>query len=158
MKEFIAKLIDRLEEKVKVTSLEIIVTGKKDKPYFEIKYKEVGKEGYSIGYGSYDLSNVFGWKDGCFEVVNQLAEEFAPDTNVRNAGWILVSEGLPKEAFGCLATVMDCEPTTGTYFENILPYHVGYDGETWNDGDGNVIPFEVIAWQPLPQPFARKDD
>ena len=55
-------------EKIKVTSLDIIVTGKKEKPYFEIKYKEVGKNDYSIGYGSYDIKNVFAWRDECFEV------------------------------------------------------------------------------------------
>lgn len=42
-------------EKVKVTELEIVVTGTKEKPYFNIKYKEVGKEDYDIGYSSYDL-------------------------------------------------------------------------------------------------------
>ena len=70
-----------------------------------------------------------------------------------NGGWIPCSERLPEEAFGCLITVMDCEPSTQTDFKNILPCFVGYDGETWNDADGNVIPFEVIAWMPLPQPY-----
>ena len=56
-------------EKIKVTSLEIIVTGKREKPYFEIKYKEVGKRDYKIGYSSYDLNNVFAWRDECFEIV-----------------------------------------------------------------------------------------
>lgn len=56
-------------EKVKVTELEIIVTGTKEKPYFNIKYKEVGKEDYYIGYSSYDLNNVFNWKEECFELV-----------------------------------------------------------------------------------------
>lgn len=76
MNEFIEKTIDETEEKVKVTSLQIIVTGTKDKPYFQIKYKEVGKEDYNIGYGSYDLNYVFDWKDNCFNIVNQLAEEY----------------------------------------------------------------------------------
>ena len=58
-----------VDEKVKVTSLDIIVTGTKEKPYFEIKYKEVGKKDYNIGYGSYDLNTVFDWKETCFEVV-----------------------------------------------------------------------------------------
>lgn len=71
MKEFI--------EKIKVTSLEIIVTGTVDKHYFEIKYKEVGRKDYNIGYSSYDLNNVFGWKEDCFEIVNQLAEEYDND-------------------------------------------------------------------------------
>ena len=57
-------------EKIKVTSLEIIVTGKREKPYFEIKYKEVGKRDYKIGYSSYDLNNVFAWRDEFFEIVN----------------------------------------------------------------------------------------
>ena len=57
--------------KVKVDSLEIIVTGKKEKPYFEIKYREVGNKHYNIGYGSYDLNNVFDWKNECFELVKR---------------------------------------------------------------------------------------
>lgn len=80
------------------------------------------------------------------------------DTNVGSNGWIPVSERLPDEAFGCLVTVMDCEASTKTEFENILPYFVGYDGETWNDADGEEIPFEVIAWQPLPEPYQPKGE
>ena len=56
-------------EKIKVTKLKIIVTGTKDKPYFELMYKEVGKEYYNVGYSSYDLNNVFDWKEKCFELV-----------------------------------------------------------------------------------------
>ena len=63
------KSSDLKNEKVIVTSLEIIVTGTKEKPYFEIKYKEVGKEDYNIGYSSYDLNNVFDWREECFELV-----------------------------------------------------------------------------------------
>lgn len=74
-----------------------------------------------------------------------------------NGGWISCSERLPEEAFGCLVTVMDCEPSTQTDFENILPYFVGYDGETWNNADGKEIPFEVIAWIPLPKPYKESD-
>lgn len=72
-----------------------------------------------------------------------------------NNGWIPVEERLPEEAFGCLVTVMDCESSTQTDFENILPYFVGYDGHGWNDADGEEIPFEVIAWQPLPEPYRK---
>ena len=92
-----------------------------------------------------------------YQIVQEVAEEFATDTNVWNNGWIPCSERLPEEAFGCLVTVMDCNPSTQTDFENILPYFVGYDGESWNDEDGNEIPFEVIAWQPLPEPFKESD-
>lgn len=75
---------------------------------------------------------------------------------VKEGEWIPCSERLPEESFGCLVTIMDCEPMTQTDFENILPYHVGYDGKTWNDADGNSIPFEVLAWMPLPKPFEER--
>ena len=87
----------------------------------------------------------------CTEIVKQSAAEY-------NNGWIPVSERLPNEAYGCLVTVMDFEPSTQTEFENILPYFVGYDGETWNDADGEEIPFEVIAWYPLPAPYQPKGE
>ena len=58
------------EEKIKVTSAEIIVTCKpKKNPYYEIKYLEGGKDEYTIGYGSYDLGLVNHWYNDCFEIV-----------------------------------------------------------------------------------------
>lgn len=70
--------------------------------------------------------------------------------------WIPCSERLPEEAFGCLVTVWDTNPVTMDEFENILPYFVGWDGEQWNDADGEQCPFEVIAWMPLPEPYAER--
>ena len=67
--------------------------------------------------------------------------------------WTPVTEGLPKETFGCMVTVWDTDRRTQEDFETVLPYPVGYDGETWNDAEGDVIPFEVIAWQPWPSPY-----
>ena len=84
------------------------------------------------------------------EIVHEVAEEY-------HGGWIPCSKRLPEDAFGCLVTIIDCEPSTQTDFENILPYVVGYDGESWNDEDGNEIPFEVIAWKPLPEPYKERD-
>ena len=87
------------------------------------------------------------------KVIKETVKEIEENHN----GWVPCSERLPEEAFGCLVTVMDCNPSAQTEFENILPYFVGYDGESWNDEDGNEIPFEVIAWQPLPEPFKESD-
>lgn len=67
--------------------------------------------------------------------------------------WTPVTAGLPKEAFGCMVTVWDTDRRTQEDFETVLPYPVGYDGENWNDAEGDVIPFEVIAWQPWPSPY-----
>ena len=101
--------------------------------------------------GIYDSSSIIGEKNvwaEAIEIVKQEAEQY-------NNGWIPVEERMPEEAFGCLVTVMDCNPSTQTDFENILPYFVGYDGDSWNDADGERIPFEVVAWQPLPQPYQQ---
>ena len=57
--------------KVKVEEAEIVVHGTVDKPYFEIKYREVGKKDYNIGYSSYDMRKVFGWLESEFEVVGK---------------------------------------------------------------------------------------
>ena len=86
------------------------------------------------------------------KVIKETVKEIEENHN----GWVPCSERLPEEAFGCLVTVMDCNPSAQTEFENILPYFVGYDGETWNDADGEEIPFEVIAWRKLPTPYQPK--
>lgn len=39
------------------------------KPYYELKYRQVGKKDYSIGYSSYDLKTVLGCIDEYFEIV-----------------------------------------------------------------------------------------
>lgn len=56
-------------ERIKVSSLDIIVTMIDHVPYYEIKYKEIGESHYNIGYSSYELSNVLAWKDNCFGLV-----------------------------------------------------------------------------------------
>lgn len=58
-------------DKTKVTETEIIVHGTVDKPYFEIRYHEVGKSYNNIGFGSYALENVFKWKDEYLELVGE---------------------------------------------------------------------------------------
>ncbi len=79
-------------------------------------------------------------------------------TQYYNGGWILCDERLPEEPFGCLVTIIDSVPSTGEDFENLLPCPVGYDGEQWNDADGEEIPFDVIAWMPLPEPYTGSGD
>lgn len=70
--------------------------------------------------------------------------------------WIPVTERLPEDAYGCLLIVED-DDYFGNPHEVLLPYFAGYDGEQWNDGDGQRVPFEVTHWQPLPQPPKGED-
>ena len=71
--------------------------------------------------------------------------------------WIPVNEGLPKKAVGCLVTVEDSN-IYGEPYRVIYPDFVGYDGKTWHDADGMVIPFEVIAWIQLPEPYKEESE
>lgn len=57
--------------KLVVDDIEVIVRGVRNKPYYEIKYREVGNDDYNIGFGSYDLNNVLKWKEEEFEVVSE---------------------------------------------------------------------------------------
>ena len=57
--------------KVKVEEAEIVVHGTVDKPYFEIKYRKVGKKDYNVGYSSHDIRKVFGWLESEFDVVGK---------------------------------------------------------------------------------------
>lgn len=86
--------------------------------------------------------------DHCYED----ALQYVIATLEQEPRWISVSERLPEKAFGCLVTVEE-DDIYGELHRVIYPDFVGYDGETWNDADGNVIPFDVIAWMPLPAPF-----
>nr|DAL55569.1 MAG TPA_asm: hypothetical protein [Caudoviricetes sp.] len=72
-----SKVSENNDTKNKVTSLEIIVRMIGNKPYYEIKYKEIGEDYYHVGYSSYKLENVLAWKDECFEIV----KECRPQTN-----------------------------------------------------------------------------
>lgn len=63
--------VEMENERMKVSHLDIIVTMIDKKPYYEIKYKEIGSNHYSVGYSSYKLENVLSWRDECFEVVEK---------------------------------------------------------------------------------------
>ena len=70
VKELAKQISEKLDEKIKVKSADIVVHGTADKPYYEIKYYDISTGEYHIGYSSYNLKNVFGWLEECFEIVN----------------------------------------------------------------------------------------
>lgn len=79
---------------------------------------------------------------GLNEVIKGLADDMPC--------WIPVTERLPEEPYGCLLVVWDSPQNGGDDFLNYLPYFAGWDGEQWNDADGEQVPFEVVYWRPLP--------
>lgn len=56
-------------EKIRTNFAKIIVSGKCEKPYYEIMYFHPQKSEMCIGYGSYNLKYVFQWLQDIFEVM-----------------------------------------------------------------------------------------
>lgn len=79
-----------IEEKIKVSDIHIIVTGTKEKPYFEILYHDISDNDWHIGFSSYDLNLVFKWKEECFKLiedfieVNNLVDVITDKSNISN--------------------------------------------------------------------------
>lgn len=147
-------------EKENVTSAEIIRNFIDGKPYYSIKFKETGKDDYTIGYSSYNLAYVIEWLNECFEFCGKT--KVASD----NGGWIPVKERLPEDDdmrfYMCIAK----------NHEEDLPMFCQYDREYgfgfWHDiYDSTSLGFvdtvfktndelgyeKVVAWQPLPEPY-----
>lgn len=120
-------------KKTKVESLDIIVT-MEDKPYYEIKYKEVGSDHFCIGYSSYRLDYVLEWKKQYFELVEREAGA--------DQGWIPCSERLPENAMNVIAQFSD-----GTVTE------LRYAGNGIFEGIYEYSTRVIIAWMPLPEPY-----
>lgn len=136
-------------EKIKVSSIYVIAREHCNKPYYEIRYKEVGNDFYNIGYSSFNLEQVLYWRHRCFEVVS--ADEYerrdAKDTNVPGK-WIPCSERLPKkpEIYG------DSDGYIVQTRRVEQPFIGYWDGREWADEEVDVVD-EVIAWMPLPEPY-----
>lgn len=90
------------------------------------------------------------------ELVDRLAMYEDREESDSFGKWIPCNERLPRRFQGCLITVKKEDPYTGTEYKAILEYLVGHDGEHWNDADGEEIPFEAIAWTPLPEAYREE--
>lgn len=53
----------------RVTDLSIIMEMIDSKPYYSVQYRNVGENGYNIGYSSYNLKIVLEFIDEYFEIV-----------------------------------------------------------------------------------------
>ena len=132
-------------EKIKVTSLDIVVSVFGEKPYYEIKYKKVGENFYHIGYSSYDLNIVLDYKEKYFELV--ICE------NDKDSMWIVCKDGQMPEDFNYKNNkVLNVLVTTATgkvtKVQRILePYGIK---SFWRWGR---IYGKCKAWMPLPDPY-----
>lgn len=66
--------------------------------------------------------------------------------------WTPVSKGLPDDFMTCYVTIEE-DDRNGEPQRVIYPEFVGYDGKTWVNRAGEVIPFDVIAWKELSEPY-----
>lgn len=75
-------------EKIKASSVDIIVEKIDGKPYYNIKYFDLKENQGYIGFGSFNLDYVFGWKDKYFDIVDEdqrLDEKMSDDLISRKA-------------------------------------------------------------------------
>ena len=97
----------------------------------------------------------------CIEIVKEVAEEY-------NGGWIPCSERLPEESGYYLVTYHDWSdgnflPKYDDTYVRRLHYQISDHFVGWNypknvdDRAENDCHKEVIAWQPLPEPFKECD-
>ena len=80
------------------------------------------------------------------EIVKQEAEKY-------NNGWILVSEKLPEDYETYLVTNVDSFGQRHTY-----KGWYGVEHKIWHMEGNSERKMNVIAWQPLPQPYQQKGE
>lgn len=127
MKEFVEKLIERLEEKHKCSE--------KDMLNSQIQYHQTV---YGVQMNTYER---------VIEIVNQLAEEYVPETNVGK--WIPCSDRLPEEELKVIVSTKTECIRVGIYTKR---YGFGMR-EGFICDDGFMYINTANAWQPLPEPY-----
>lgn len=135
MKEFIDKLIERLEELKQI---------ERDCP------DSCGEEGYGDCEEIYDDGRSQGRYEQAariISIVKELAAEYLPDNNVGDIGWIPVEERLPESSASVLVYTdrgeMYCD-----YYGAISKDFIGLKGT----GE------RAIAWFPIPKPYQPKGE
>ena len=109
------------------------------------------KEFYNNPQNGEYVDNVVLFRDA-IEIVKQEAEKFGTDTNVGSNGWIPCSERLPEDDSICIVTV--------EYPNNETVVDYGwFDRKSvcWFVGMQEFRTSNILAWQPLPEPFKERD-
>lgn len=136
-------------EKEEVLSAEIISRDIDGKPYYEIKYRKVGEDHYTVGYSSYKLEYVIEWLNKYFE--------FCGKTKVVvNNGWIPVEERLPEEKGDITKDFNLFKESLHLITDGVNVTIATFDGGYFRCCDDYVPYTDVTAWQPLPKPYKPK--
>ena len=91
-----------------------------------------------------------------YSIVNEVAEEFATNTNVGTDGWIACSERLPEIDGNTSDIVLVCGSNGFQYMAfwcDDLKWRFCECGMAKNP----ILWTEIVAWQPLPEPFKESD-
>lgn len=86
--------------------------------------------------------------DDVIKIVNQLAEEYNQDSTKNNQGWILCSERLPESKVDVL--VWKDNMYSVAWYQELTKHWLS------NDFSANESK-NVIAWQPLPEPYKPEE-
>ena len=158
MNKVFEQIIEKLENELKLADEEKLRCARENHLQFD------SAKGYANGVAN------------AIEIVKQAAEQFCRDTNVGSNGWIPCSERLPEEYVPVnvtwinrnpesyyakikdvpfSATAVYCNSKWYWYSSTCVDYLIEY-GE--NDFDLVDKDIDVIAWQPLPQPYQPKGE
>lgn len=92
-------------------------------------------------------------------VIDECVKDIIKDLGLENNGWIPCSETLPDDNANLVLVVVNGKPTNSITFKNALELAI-YDEE-----DGWILEhypeakdIDVIAWQPLPEPYQQKGE
>lgn len=121
------------------------------------KYNETNCECRKTALSKHDYDKVKYFRNRFLEIeriaglVKQAQEEYATDTNVGTNGWIPCSERLPEEPEEGLTNIEECDEYIVMIENADIPTALNYtgNGEWYRDGEF----YNVIAWQPLPEPY-----
>lgn len=133
MKEFIEKLIGRLEEKV--AEYDVRIQRRNGDCYYDERQNQKKLDERARGI------------EQAIEIVNQLAEEYnqeKPRKTKKNQEWIPTSERLPEKN----AIVLTCDKDGWISVKVNMPY-----AGVKNDFECGYY----TAWMPLPEPFTPKE-
>ena len=139
MKEFVEKLIEKLEEELKYQNIKAY-EAEADKILSEREHRQ-------------KCAKCF---DAAILIVNQLAEEYNPSKSKSlDKGWIPCSERLPEEANDYFVTQYN-ENAIDEYCDGYRTSTIFFNGVWWDDIDCG-FGWKIIAWQTLPNPYKPEE-